>query len=138
MKILEPGHQYQLDIFDKEDKNVRFGWLMFMKRIGEGYPGNTGAPHSGTNCQEVLRVLIDRVKYLNDVNIPDLRNKIILSNLRAALLQFEMRAYERHGYDKTYPDLWRKLFVEEIETLPTCSKCGHIICLDLTHGRMYV
>src|SRR5258707_13345918 len=38
--------------------------LQFVKREGEGYPGNIGH-HEGTTMQEVLRVLIDRAKYIN-------------------------------------------------------------------------
>jgi hypothetical protein len=54
--VIDPGHEYELASLDGE-KAVR---LTFVKRIGARYPGNKGPSYSGTNCQEVLRVLIDR------------------------------------------------------------------------------
>lgn len=116
MKILDPGHCYNLDTFDgNEEQN-----LIFMHRVGPGFPGNQGESYSGTNCQEVLRVLIDRVKYLN-VQVPCIENGIILVSLRDALLQFEIRAARRHK--RILPELPR-----EIEEVTSCKQCGHIYC----------
>jgi hypothetical protein len=95
------------------------------KREGPGYPGNVGS-HPGTNIQEVLRVLIDRLKYLNN-QIPDNHNSLALSDLREALWFLEHRAAERHGrFLKVWP--W------EIELEPTCRKCGHIGCDGTCHA----
>jgi hypothetical protein len=107
MKVLDRGHVYQVDVYDGDGEL----FIRFMKREGVGYPGNTGT-HPGTNCQELLRVLIDRVRYL-DNQIQCEENKKIIDNLVEALLLFEIRAIRRHG---------------NIEKLPTCSICGHIIC----------
>ena len=88
-----------------------------MKREGKGYPGNVGH-YAGTNCQEVLRVLIDRVKYLEG-QIPCRENSLIISSLRTALWHFESRAADRHN---------REFCVEAdgIELLLTDLKDGHI------------
>lgn len=116
MKVLDPGHYYSVNVYDGEDEQ----YIWFMHRIGEGYPGNQGEPYSGTNCQEVIRVLIDRVKYLNS-QIPCEANIVIITNLREALWQFEQRAADRHG--RQLPE--RPI---EVEHIPTCVRCGHIHC----------
>lgn len=115
MQCIDPGHVYDLDVFDGEGSSR----LAFMKREGEGYPGNVGH-HSGTNCQEVIRAVIDRVKYL-DGQIPAPENKMILSGLRGALLAFELRAARRHGREFV-------TLSDEIELMSTCRSCGHVGC----------
>ncbi len=116
MKVIDPGHSYEPQEYDGETtENV----IVFMKREGQGYPGNIGH-HAGTNCQEIIRILIDRVKYL-DRQIPHEQNEQILRGLRRALFGFELRAAERHGRTLIYP-------LAPIENIPTCKKCGHIQC----------
>ena len=89
MKELDPGHQYALDSFDGDHPQI----ITFMKR--KQFPPNDGN-QAGTNCQELLRVLIARTLYL-DAQDPWAENQIILNSLRAALLAFEVRAATRHG-----------------------------------------
>jgi hypothetical protein len=122
MKILDPGHTYEVDIYDEPgftSPNV----ITFMKREGENYPGNKDS-YPGTNCQELIRVLIDRLKYLNN-QIPCPENKDALQYLRQALLSFEIRAAKRHQLFKG--GNWMSMQI--IETLPVCHICGHIIDL---------
>lgn len=115
MKVIEPGHIYTLNRLDGEGVES----LVFVKREGEKYPGNVGH-HTGTNMQEVLRALIDRVQYVNK-QIPHWRNMQVIGALRDALRQLETRAAERHGRRLQYkgPN-WEKQ--------ETCSQCGHIEC----------
>lgn len=117
MRRHDPGHYYAVDCYDGGGEQH----IHFMKRVGEGYPGNEGASHGGTNCQELLRVLIDRVLYL-DGQAPCIENVSILTSLRIALAEFERRAARRHGLPSQigHPDL--------IEQYPTCRQCGHIVC----------
>lgn len=119
MREIDPGHEYLLDSYDGGE-SVR---LVFMKREGESYPFNVGH-HPGTNCQEVLRALIARVKYLNR-QIPSPYNWMVLCSLRMALLRFEQRAAVRHG--RTELPNYSAEDVE-IELMPTCRGCGHIGC----------
>lgn len=114
-EIVDPGHEYLLDSYDGGE-SVR---LMFVKREGEGYPFNVGH-HPGTNCQEVIRALINRVQYLQK-QIPCDENLFTVDALRDALWQFETRAARRHGRTLAGIPL-------EIETEPTCKTCGHIRC----------
>ena len=115
MKIIDSGHTYELRSYDGIQENI----LTFMKRYGCSYPGNENE-YPGTNCQEVLRALIDRVKYLHN-QIPHQRNILILDNLRQALYSFESRAAERRGRI-----LGPEICVYAIEHYETCPKCGHI------------
>ena len=105
MEVKEPGHVYSLRSFDG-GAPVQ---LVFFKRIGRGYPGNLHPAHCGTNCQEVIRALIDRVKYL-DGQIPCAENLQIISLLRSALISFELRAARRHGVELSIhdgaPEMW--------------------------------
>ena len=89
MKILDAGHHYELDCLDGDETQS----LVFVKRSGPKFPFNEGS-YPGTNCQEVLRALIDRCQYLQ-AQAPCAETKSIIANLRAALLLFELRAYQR-------------------------------------------
>jgi len=122
MKTVDPGHIYMLDVLDIEaDERQSAEMLMFVKRQGERYPGNV-SHYPGTNCQEVIRALVDRVKFL-DSQLPDSRNQAILQHLREALWLFESRAAQRYG--RVLPPLNS---MERIEAEPTCPGCAHIRC----------
>jgi hypothetical protein len=113
MKILDAGHKFELDHLDGYGKQV----LTFVKREGEGFPGNIGS-YEGTNIQEVIRSLISRVHYL-DNQIPDENNQYVIAHLRMALRRLEVRAANRHK--RPHP-----AFLPNIEDMPVCSKCGHL------------
>jgi hypothetical protein len=122
VRILDPGHIYALDVLDiAADERQSTEMLVFVKREGPRYPGNL-SHYPGTNCQEVIRALIDRVKYL-DSQAPDPRNQPVIAHLREALWLFESRAAQRYG--RQLPP------IEEftcIEDEPTCPGCAHIRC----------
>lgn len=119
----DPGHSYFVDVYDGVINNKKILPIIFMKRVGEGYPGNEGEPHPGTNCQEVIRVLIDRMKYLQN-QIPCQHNLIVMQKLRECLWLFEDRAAERHGFASHDIDFRP----ENIEEENYCTTCGHIMC----------
>lgn len=125
MKAIDPGHLYALDTYDGDDLTQT---LRFMKREGHRYPGNAGA-HPGTNSQEVIRVLIDRIQYLQQ-QWPCIENLVIMSALRTALCQFELRAARLHNAldQRTERVLTALMTVEAVEGIPTCPECGHICC----------
>lgn len=123
MKIIDAGHQYELDCLD--DNKLIGGLLTFVKRKGENFPFNHNS-HPGTNCQEVLRALIDRSEYLNKQK-PCAETECIIGLLKSALLLFELRAARHHE---------RFLDLETTTTLisgKTCPTCKHIGC-DNNHG----
>lgn len=122
MKVLDEGHDYLLENYDGSGTQR----LTFMKREGPGYPFNVGY-YPGTNCQEVLRVLLNREKYLNK-QIPCDDNLRIIAHLRRSFLEFERRGAIRHGDIELYPlQLWDVDDVP-VENIPHCQVCGHIRC----------
>lgn len=114
MKIIDPGHKYSLDNLDGNNNTI----LTFVKREGLKYPGNVGS-YEGTNIQEVLRALIDRLVYLDNQAACSENNQILLF-LRESIYLLERRAAYRHGHYLT------PRVSDEIELLTTCKKCGHI------------
>jgi hypothetical protein len=117
MKVIDPGHIFELHTLDDETQG--HDRLRFVKRDGPGYPGNVGH-HGGTNMQDVIRALISRTRYL-DAQIPDIRNAEAIAHFQTALYLFEERAARRHG----------RAFLEyedDIELMLTCGLCGHIGC----------
>lgn len=112
MRIIDPGHQYLVEALDNGATQL----ISFVKREGPDYSGNFNH-YAGTNCQELLRVLIDRVKYL-DAQIACAENTKIIELLRTALEQFEIRAARRHGELPPF-------FEFEIEHMPVRPD-GHI------------
>ncbi len=97
MKVIEPGHIYELDVLDGAGPSL----LVFVNR-------ERGTEHPGTQTQEVLRaqidvldVLIDRTNHC-DGCLPWEGNARIVKHmseaqrqLRLALMQHEVRAMER-------------------------------------------
>lgn len=165
MEVLDPGHYYALESLDancpncgsKELDNLGDGesllclacnhawaqsWpedgasprLMFVKREGAKYPGNVGS-HPGVTVQEVLRVLIDRMKYV-DAQIDQMdypgsaahhgHNEVVLKSLRLALMELELRAARRRGHSLT----WAPDSIDAPELVPTCDQCGHVCCME--------
>ena len=84
MKVIDPGHIYELDTLDGDFRQV----VRFVKRF------RGALNHSGTVNQELLRVLIDRVRFL-DAEKPWPLNEQIIYHLRMALVLHEARALIR-------------------------------------------
>lgn len=122
MKELDPGHWYKLDQLDQPEcalKQFPDVELRFVKREGEGYPGNIDS-HPGTTTQEVLRALIKRARYVNG-QIPDERNLKVISLLRETIILLEDRAAERAGIN-----VWVGPVRVPVDDWPTCPTCGHL------------
>lgn len=124
MKVIDPGHRYELRMLD-DPTGVAFQTLTFVKREGEGYPGNIGS-HSGTTSQEVLRALIERAEYVNR-QIPCAETEAAAELMRTALVLFELRAARRHGRHLDMPSVNRLVYS------PTCVKCNHVGCNGECH-----
>ena len=84
MKILDPGHDYYLfeGVGGPELVNPPQR-IIFLKNEGEAYLGNVGF-HAGVMTQELLRVCIDRTKYLNAQG-SCMETELALSAMRQAL-----------------------------------------------------
>lgn len=84
MKVIQPGHRYGLDHLDGKGTQI----LQFVQRAPRPL-------HEGTTNQEVLRAVIDRVKFLNS-EVPWDGNTQIIHHLRMAIALHESRALVRH------------------------------------------
>lgn len=130
IKELDPGHLYQLPLFDYD----MFGYnprqllsdeeqyLQFMKREGPNYPGNTDS-YSGTNLQSVLRACRLRLRYLNNQH-RCVENYLVLACIAWAIWWLEFRAARRHG--RLY---WHATF-DYAFTASMCPTCGHTDCRE--------
>lgn len=85
MKVIVPGHRYQMD--------TRLGNAAELQFYFDGLI-NMGRECDGVLSQEVIRVLIDRLLFL-EAQMPAKENTEILLHLRHALRLFEVRAVRR-------------------------------------------
>lgn len=120
MLVLDPGHLYIPQILDSEGLDYTPDPIQFVKRMGERYPGNMST-QPGTITQELIRICIDRTKYV-DNQIKHPLNQYALESMRDAIYYFEQRASEVHK---------RPFFLgwtdrQIIETFPT-GKNGHLL-----------
>lgn len=119
MKIIDPGHRYQLESLDGDHHQV----LQFVKRCDPEkpwrFPGNTNS-YPGATLQMVIRVLISRIGYLQN-QIWCLENWAIIKLLCMVLWMLEFRAARRHGQP-----YWHGL--RYAAESPICPKCGHTVC----------
>jgi hypothetical protein len=122
VKSIVKGHSYIVNNYPYDGKTVNLNTqsLNFVKKIGERFPGNEYPEQDGTNCQEIIRVLIDRCNYLYN-QIPCPETERIVDRLRMDLLDFETRAARIKGVP--FPACYILIPIEEIEP---CKICGHI------------
>lgn len=113
MKVLVPGHGYELDNVDGDGKQH----IHFVHRRGEdGRLLPESQRVEGIQSQELLRVLINRTIYLH-IEQPWSENVKIVQHLRDALRIYEARA-ARSAIEK--------LPMPELHS--TCTECGHFLC----------
>ena len=119
MIVKDPGHMYWLEQLD-EGKDPAWDEveLRFVKREGK--------PYAGTTTQDVIRVLIDRTKYVDSKEF-HINNHSAIYHLRQALMLFESQAAEGRGDQKAMIAISN---MGTIEDVPTCAACGHILCSE--------
>src|SRR5258706_12767937 len=93
MKILTPGHRYELENF--ENKTIPQQHLQFIEKV----PLNEGnnvlrTINDGTTNEEVLSVLIDRLNFLNE-KFSCRENSIAITHIETALLWLNKRTSDR-------------------------------------------
>jgi len=119
MRVVDPGHLYELAILDGPCDHPKYHQLQFVKREGPGYPGNVGHYH-GTTMQEVLRALVQRAEYVNK-QIPCEETTEVVEYLKVSIWLLEKRAAKRHGRSTDF-------FVDDAVYGKCCDKCGHMGC----------
>lgn len=88
MRVIDPGHVYYLTDEEGDDFNA----LQFVKK--EDVDGKLVTVLHGSTNEDVLNVLIDRVKYLNG-KVPSEYNDKVIEHLEAALFLLAERTAER-------------------------------------------
>lgn len=119
MKVLDPGHCYELAAIDAPRRYRSI--LQFVKREGDKYPGNVG--HGpGVQSQEVIRVLIDRAIYVH-AQVPNWQTRGVLLLLKGAIFLLEHRAAKRNKIPFPWLSGWKFGIAGEV-----CVQCGHVVC----------
>jgi len=125
--VIDEGHEYVMhEVGDTGVQRIKF---VKQSSGAVTWPDE----HGGLNCQEVMRILIHRTKVLEAV-LPCAETHSAIGHLKAALYQFELRAWRRkqQGLNKKQPvhrEVGEPPFKPHlIEYYPTCSVCGHIFC----------
>lgn len=93
MTVLTPGHTYELSNF--ENKDVAGQTLQFIHKepIHEGTT-DLKTISDGTTNEELLEVLIDRMKFLQ-YKFPCRENAIVITNLEESLMWLNKRTSDR-------------------------------------------
>lgn len=101
MKILTPGHCYELTNFEQPDQPGQI--LQFIEKVpvithdDDGNPKTDGTlqtVNDGTTNEDVLRVLIDRLAVMQ-AKFPCRENAIVSTHLETGLLWLEKRTADR-------------------------------------------
>lgn len=124
MQIIDPGHEYLLDGVGRAPPQP----IVFVKNEGAKYPGNFGF-HGGVLTQELLRVCIDRTKYLNAQG-SCMETEHALAAMQQALGWYEVRAARCRGSYIEEPH------ADALDAAAVCAVCGHSQCHRTTHERL--
>lgn len=93
MKVLTEGHRYELANFEKKDETGQILQFIQKEPVSEG--STELKPISdGTTNEEVIEVLIDRIKYLN-AKFPCKENACCITHLEEGLMWLEKRTKDR-------------------------------------------
>lgn len=98
MKIITPGHKYELDHFENYGlPGCSVQTLQFIEKtpIAEGAK-ELRTINDGTTNEEVLRVLIDRLNYLQG-KFPCRENAIVITKLEESLMWLNHRTAQRQA-----------------------------------------
>jgi hypothetical protein len=88
MKILTTGHKYELENFDEPEKPGQI--LQFIQKRGDPLE----IVSDGTTNEEVLKMLINRLNFLNEL-LPSRETAVAITNLDQALLWLNKRTADR-------------------------------------------
>lgn len=94
MKVLKPGHSYELANFEQDIAELNQHLHFIDKKPCEDGCGMLMTVRDGTTNEEVLTVLIDRIKYLQEKH-PCRENAIVITKLEESLMWLEKRTADR-------------------------------------------
>ena len=93
MKILTPGHRYELGNFEKKDAPGQILQFIEKVRLHELSP-ELRTVNDGTTNEEVLAVLIDRMQSLN-ATLASRETALAITKCQEALMWLEKRTADR-------------------------------------------
>ena len=122
MEINDPGYAYSLEILNQDDGVNTPNIIQFVNK-----------DYSGTTMQEVLRVLISKIKH-EDTEFPSVFNNNIILILREAIyhLEYKHSSFQclmKEFYDEIRTTNWSKAY-KGIEDIIPCNKCGYFVCKE--------
>lgn len=95
MNTLTEGHKYSLENFESKESQGQI--LQFIQKepaANPVTPGELRTVSDGTTNEEVLKVLIDRMNYLQS-KFPCRENAIVITKLEESLMWLEKRTKDR-------------------------------------------
>ena len=95
MKVLTEGHKYELENFDVPQRPGQV--IQFIEKMQYSKDEATGqltTVNDGTTNEDVLKVLIDRMVFLQ-AKCPCRENAVVLTNLETSLMWLEKRTADR-------------------------------------------
>lgn len=90
MRILKTGHLYLLENFEPGEEPQK---LQFIQKVPAGLR-SLKTISNGTTNEEVLKVLIDRMYYLNNL-VPSRESAQVINKLEEALMWLSKRTADR-------------------------------------------
>lgn len=95
MKVLTPGHLYELDMFEDTPNDTGNQRIQFIEKEASPFDRTQLVTiNNGTTNEEVLTVLIDRLNYLQS-KFPCRENALAITKLEEALLWLDKRTADR-------------------------------------------
>lgn len=91
MKVLTEGHKYMLENFENKSQDGQI--IQFIEKVGN-LDGGLTTVNDGTTNEEVIEMLIDRLKVLGD-KFPCKENSCCITHLEEALMWLEKRTKDR-------------------------------------------
>ena len=101
MKVLTPGHAYALDFFEDKEQPGQVLQFIQKERITKR-PGSDEVVdelvtiNDGTTNEEVLAMLIDRMRFLHD-KLPSRETAIAITKIEEALMWLNKRTADRQA-----------------------------------------
>lgn len=94
MKVLSPGHKYELANFEKDAPELNQTLQFICKEPVTPGSAELKTVADGTTNEEVLRMLIDRMQSLQ-VKFPCRENALVITKLEESLMWLEKRTADR-------------------------------------------
>jgi hypothetical protein len=93
MKVLTPGHKYVAANFEDDFKDPQGQIIQFIEKE-KNESGELITINNGTTNEELIEILIDRLKYLNGL-FPCKENACAITHLEEGLMWLEKRTRDR-------------------------------------------